>query len=66
MSELKSNDDLHPIPTKPSDNGEMIEDTAVTHDAVFGDITAEGPNFRNVRDQTTSPRLYPCEMDFSD
>lgn len=31
-------------------NAGIIEEDTVTHDAVFGDITEEGPNYRNVSD----------------
>ncbi|KAI8186373.1 hypothetical protein KHU50_001338 [Colletotrichum sp. SAR 10_65] len=32
----------------PSHVGQVLEDPSVTHDAVFGEITADGPNYRNV------------------
>ncbi|KAH6871028.1 putative amino acid transporter [Thelonectria olida] len=32
----------------PSQVGEVLEDTAHVHDAVFGEITEDGPNYRNV------------------
>ena len=28
--------------------GGQVDDTTYTHDAAFGDITDEGPNYRNV------------------
>lgn len=36
--------------TEKSSNPLELEDTpAVAHDAVFGEITEEGPNYRNVQ-----------------
>ena len=30
-------------------NGQLKTDEALAHDAVFGDITEKGPNYRDVR-----------------
>lgn len=30
-------------------HGEVLEHSPTTHDAVFGEITEGGPNYRNVR-----------------
>ncbi|RSM19998.1 hypothetical protein CDV31_001077 [Fusarium ambrosium] len=35
-------------PRTPSRAGEVLEDNVVEHDAVFGAITEDGPNYRNV------------------
>lgn len=43
MSEEKKEDFLAPVPTQ---NGEILE---ASHDAVFGEITEDGPNYRAVR-----------------
>jgi hypothetical protein len=32
-----------------SGEGEVIVDNTIAHDAVFGDITEGGPNYRNVK-----------------
>lgn len=47
MSKSTKTQDLpdHLVPV-PSQNGEVYEDTA--HDAVFGEITEDGPNYRDV------------------
>ncbi len=37
--------DTKSMPTSQSGHA---DDTTYTHDAVFGDITDEGPNYRNV------------------
>lgn len=36
------------LATVPSQIGEIHNGTSYTHDAVFGDITDDGPNYRNV------------------
>ena len=47
MSKIHSDSDqIQHVPPKPVQG----ESQAVEHDAVFGDITEEGPNYRNVRD----------------
>ncbi|KAJ3515165.1 hypothetical protein NM208_g14999 [Fusarium decemcellulare] len=45
---LKSSGDDQEIGRVPSHAGEMLETKVTTHDAVFGEITEEGPNYRNV------------------
>jgi hypothetical protein len=45
MPEKKQDDFLSPV---PSQTGQMFEDQTYAHDAVFGEITEEGPNYRNV------------------
>lgn len=42
MSEKKQEEPLSPV---PSNAGQVTEGQ---HDAVFGEITGEGPNYRNV------------------
>lgn len=54
----------------PSNVSQGVEDNTIAHDAVFGNITADGPNYRNVRNLTvpgpktlslTFPRLAGSE-----
>lgn len=33
----------------PSETGEVYDDDALAHDAVFGDMSEKGPNYRDVR-----------------
>ncbi|CAI0643156.1 unnamed protein product [Colletotrichum noveboracense] len=44
----KSANGSHEMAPVPSHVGQVLEDHSVTHDAVFGEITADGPNYRNV------------------
>lgn len=46
MSDRKQDKSLNPDPSKID---QIDEDQADSHDAVFGEITGEGPNYRNVR-----------------
>jgi hypothetical protein len=46
MPEKKDCDDLPPV---PSQVGQVLEDQYYENDAVFGEITEEGPNYRSVR-----------------
>ncbi|KAI9044081.1 uncharacterized protein KD926_001904 [Aspergillus affinis] len=53
MAEEKGNipDDIEapePINHVPSQMGEIVKDEYVTHDAVFGEVTEEGPNYRSL------------------
>lgn len=45
---MKSDPGPEGIAPAPSNVGEVIEDKTIQHDAVFGTITTEGPNYRNV------------------
>lgn len=49
---MKLPDDIEaspPIAREPSQLGEIIkEQDTYTHDAVFGEVTEDGPNYRNV------------------
>lgn len=45
MPEKKENDGLSPVPSQIG----HVEGQSSSHDAVFGEITEEGPNYRNVR-----------------
>lgn len=37
------------VPSKTSNcQGEMTEENVVEHDAIFGEITKDGPNYRSV------------------
>ncbi|KAJ5082990.1 amino acid transporter [Penicillium argentinense] len=45
MPEKKENEPLSPV---HSQTGQILEDQSNSHDAVFGDITDDGPNYRNV------------------
>ena len=38
------------VPTDPGNEKVAPHDETVQHDAVFGEITEEGPNYRDVRD----------------
>ncbi|KAF4447200.1 amino acid transporter [Fusarium austroafricanum] len=40
--------DLEGIADAPSQVGEILEHKPIEHDAVFGEITEDGPNYRNV------------------
>lgn len=42
------------LPPKPS---ELEHTQTITQDAVFGEITEEGPNYRNVRRRPFQPRF---------
>lgn len=46
--------------SRASDSGEagIVADQEICHDAVFGEVTEEGPNYRNV----SLPREY-CRTD---
>jgi hypothetical protein len=39
---------LAPVPTDPQDVEVQVIDAPIAHDAVFGDITGDGPNYRDV------------------
>ncbi|KAM0422455.1 hypothetical protein ACHAPD_000908 [Fusarium lateritium] len=39
---------LATVPTDPQDVEVQVIDAPIAHDAVFGDITGDGPNYRNV------------------
>ena len=41
-------ENLAPTPSDPRDVEVQVIDAPVSHDAVFGDITKDGPNYRNV------------------
>ncbi|KAH6975429.1 putative amino acid transporter [Ilyonectria sp. MPI-CAGE-AT-0026] len=45
---IKTRDDVEDLATVPSHIGEVHDDPAQAHDAVFGEITDKGPNYRNV------------------
>lgn len=49
MSKFKSMDEpeIDPVPSQVGEIYDMEKD--VHHDAVFGDNTEDGPNYRNVR-----------------
>lgn len=47
MNEVKDYEEK--LGTDPSQLGDIIEDQTYAHDAVFGEITEDGPNYRNVR-----------------
>lgn len=51
----KISDDIEasgPITYVPSQTGEILKEENITHDPVFGEVTEDGPNYRNV---TCSP-----------
>lgn len=66
--EYKRSDDPEGIDPTPSLRGEIIEDRK--HDAVFGDITEDAPDYRNVRHNYTLESKYdmltPYRLDFSE
>lgn len=45
MQEKKETRDLTPVPSQDG----QVEAHQCSHDAVFGEITGDGPNYRNVR-----------------
>ena len=45
MPDKEENDVLTPV---PSQVGQVYEDQYYENDAVFGEITGDGPNYRNV------------------
>lgn len=45
---MKTRDDVEDLATVPSHIGEVHDDPTQAHDAVFGEITDKGPNYRNV------------------
>lgn len=50
MSEKSSKQsDLENLQYYPSGVGKVVDDPETAHDAVFGDIGENGPNYRNVR-----------------
>lgn len=52
-NETKTEGDvLAPVQSQAA--GEVHIDTAYTHDAVFGEITSKGPNYRNVSSMSRS------------
>lgn len=56
VKEAKTNDDDGIAPTSSHGAvGEALQHKATTHDAVFGEITEGGPNYRNV--STVVPSL---------
>ncbi|RSL92514.1 hypothetical protein CEP52_013782 [Fusarium oligoseptatum] len=50
----------HQLAPAPSQNGEVYDDTA--HDAVFGEITEDGPNYRNVGWLGTSALMMKTQI----
>ncbi|CAI7667037.1 hypothetical protein PCG10_001893 [Penicillium crustosum] len=47
----KISDDIEasgPITYVPSQTGEILKEENITHDPVFGEVTEDGPNYRNV------------------
>lgn len=47
-----------PRPSKNNDLEMTVQD-GPTHDGVFGEITDQGPNYRNVRGEQTLIRILP-------
>lgn len=47
MNEAKDHEEK--LGTDPSQLGDIREDQTYAHDAVFGEITEDGPNYRDVR-----------------
>ncbi|RSL65286.1 hypothetical protein BHE90_000308 [Fusarium euwallaceae] len=56
----KDQDPPHQLAPAPSQNGEVYDDTA--HDAVFGEITEDGPNYRNVGWLGTSALMMKTQI----
>ncbi|KAJ5455837.1 uncharacterized protein N7458_004101 [Penicillium daleae] len=48
MSKSKSLDESQDVASLPVEAGEVGDSIDIQHDAVFGDITEDGPNYRNV------------------
>lgn len=51
-------DDIEELAPIPSQIGEVHNDPNYAHDAVFGEITEDGPNYRNVRHLLSGQLLY--------
>lgn len=49
MSPEKKDHDLTPVPSQTEQVGQIYESQDYSHDAVFGEITEDGPNYRSVR-----------------
>ncbi|RSL74787.1 hypothetical protein CEP53_000036 [Fusarium sp. AF-6] len=56
----KDQDPPHQLAPAPSQNGEVYDDTA--HDAVFGETTEDGPNYRNVGWLGTSALMMKTQI----
>ena len=51
-------DSIHVVEGEPQEkSSKMLEDTPIAQDAVFGEITEEGPNYRDVG-IAPKPRLW--------
>jgi hypothetical protein len=67
MSEKMQENEKHDpedLAAVPAQEGEVVHDD-YTVDAVFGEITEDGPNYRNVRipRHIPWPRLTPARLD---
>lgn len=49
MSTMHEKKEFNDLAAAPSITGETSYDVALAEDAVFGTITEDGPNYRNVR-----------------
>jgi hypothetical protein len=60
MSKAKSLDESQHITPVPVEAGEVHDGVSkdIQHDAVFGDITEDGPNYRNVNPSVCSGLLF--------
>jgi hypothetical protein len=54
---LEESQDVAPLPVEAGEVGDSID---IQHDAVFGDITEDGPNYRNVGLSWTLLFLFMC------
>ncbi|KAM0302685.1 hypothetical protein ACHAPM_004687 [Fusarium culmorum] len=53
---------LASVPTDPQDVEVHVIDAPISHDAVFGDITGDGPNYRNVGWLGTSALMMKTQI----
>ncbi|KAJ5593885.1 amino acid transporter [Penicillium hispanicum] len=58
MPEKKENDNLSPVPSQTGHG----EGQAFSHDAVFGEITEEGPDYRSLGWVGTSALMMKCQI----
>lgn len=57
-SEKKDPEGLAPVASQPGQAGQVYDTQAYSHDAVFGEITEDGPNYRSVRDNFSSFHFF--------
>lgn len=63
MSPEKKDGDLTPVPSQTEQVGQIYESQEYSHDAVFGELTEGGPNYRNVRSRSSRPCQFGQRKD---